>query len=318
MKKELTSYLRALTAADRKTLSQKGLKAMEEVGELAKKILPFDNAHSTTHRFVERASILEECADTILCSLSIAYELGFSDDEIYEMMFQKAKKWGALQERETHMVGPLPYELHITVKEVPDATLFQETCKSLGVKPIFLALQDASGKTVLPDVMTSSVCFGDNRKAAEELDRVTDGLVQAGFEVVRRKVETVPWHPAAPSLVNGRSEMPTSSYFESHVGVLIEGDTAEVRAARKESLRAVVQVHGAHLSRNVFKAISANVYSIMVTLRSATQPREAFEVSRDALVGHLKKQNFLTDKVITEFSLFDSRISRDESWTAAG
>ncbi len=47
-------YIQLLTETDQKSLSQKALKACEEVGELAKVFLPFENAHACNHRFVDK------------------------------------------------------------------------------------------------------------------------------------------------------------------------------------------------------------------------------------------------------------------------
>lgn len=38
-------FIKKLSLSDKKTLSQKALKTCEEVGELAKAVLPFDSAH---------------------------------------------------------------------------------------------------------------------------------------------------------------------------------------------------------------------------------------------------------------------------------
>jgi len=141
MKKELIEYIRKLSEHDKKTLSQKALKACEEVGELAKAILPYDGAHGTNHRFVSKEDILEESADTILCALSIVYSLGISHDELEDMLTFKAGKWGTLQINEDNYHKNskfcLPFELHVTVK--PDnVEKFKETCEKLGCKPVIL------------------------------------------------------------------------------------------------------------------------------------------------------------------------------------
>ena len=46
--------------------------------------------------------------------------------------------------------------------------------------------------------MTSSKHFGDNRSAYEESERIVKELRNRGYKVVRNKIESVPWHPAAP------------------------------------------------------------------------------------------------------------------------
>lgn len=63
----------------------------------------------------------------------------------------------------------------------------------------------------LKDVMTSSKHFGDNRSAYEEANRIANKLTSFGYKVVRKKIETVPWHPAAPVIPTGK-EIPIWSY----------------------------------------------------------------------------------------------------------
>ncbi len=91
MNAELLNYIRSLSLKDTKTLSQKALKTTEEVGELAKAILPFDGAHGTNHRFVNKENITEECVDVILCALSIAYSLGSTDSSLERVSGQVFK-----------------------------------------------------------------------------------------------------------------------------------------------------------------------------------------------------------------------------------
>lgn len=317
MNRKLLDFIRALSLEDRKSLSQKALKTTEEVGELAKKVLPFESAHATTHRFVEKRDILEECADTILCALSIAYDIGFDDEDIEDMMALKAEKWASLQAREAGVKYPVPFELHVTVAEAPSAQAFKDVCADLEVKPIFLALQDTSGDTVLHDVMTSSVCFGNNTAAVTELDRIADGLAKQGFEVLRRKIETVPWHPAAPSVANGVSVMPPGGYFECHLNILVEASSTADADQKRQAIGSIARDHGAHLSRNIFKRLSDDVFTVMTTLRCYDGTRETFEAKRDDLAAAYVGGGFKLDKLITEFSLFDSRSSHDASWLRA-
>ena len=64
---------------------------------------------------------------------------------------------------------------------------------------------------VIKDVMTSSVFMGNNTGAYQEMKRISNGLWAAGFEILREKIETVPWHPAAPSSTNRSIIMPKDS-----------------------------------------------------------------------------------------------------------
>jgi len=259
MDKKILDYIKTLTKSDEKNLSQKALKTCEEVGELAKVVLPYDNAFATNHRFVSKARILEECADGYLCLQSIVYDLDFSDEEFETMVSHKMKIWADLQAREHRLKYPIPYEIHVTVdieKSKPVFTSdgnafisneeisklqknnletlqkhtveeFKRDCKDAGVKPILLDLHLSGGK-VMKDLMTSSTFMGNNREAYEEMKRITHSLRQGGWEVVREKIETIPWHPAAPSQKHENPVMPPNCYFESHLNCLCTEEKLEI------------------------------------------------------------------------------------------
>lgn len=304
MSKGLQKFIRELSAQDKKTLSQKALKVSEEAGELAKVILPFDNAHGTVHRFADRRDILEEVADVYLTAISIAYSLGITDDEIEDMISYKAKVWADIQKNEARITGKIPFEIHVTVAEA-DQEKFIKTCENLGVKPIVLDLQ--KDNLVIKDVMTSSVFMGNNPGAYQEMKRIANGLWAQGFEVVREKIETVPWHPAAPSATGRTTIMPKDCYFETHIGVLVPTQGAV------SMLNDLAKRYKAHMSRNAFKNHSDGSFTQMVTYRRYEGTYEEFEAEAQELELQIKKL-FNIDKRITEFSIYDTKVSHDAAW----
>lgn len=316
MMDKILDYIAKLSAADRKTLSQKALKTAEEVGELAKVVLPYEGAASTTHRFVAKERILEEVADVILCALSVAYDLGYASEDIESTMLRKAAYWEELQLRETRdgkAVYPVPYEMHITVKggEVVDSAQrleeFKEACADIGVKPLLIDMHNDMGKTIMLDCQTSSVHIGDNTSAITEVRRISEALRGKGFVPIREKVETVPWHPAAPSVVHANPSMPKDCYFEAHFNIVADD-------ARMNQLRGAVGVLGAHLSRNAFKRISDTEFVMMATLRHYTGTYEAFKSKCDEFAVELQGIGFDVPKTIIEFSVYDTNISHDGEW----
>ena len=66
-------FINQLSARDSKDLQGKTLKACEEIGTLAKKVLAYTQSAGSLNQFVERASIVEECCDGMLCLLSIKH-----------------------------------------------------------------------------------------------------------------------------------------------------------------------------------------------------------------------------------------------------
>jgi NTP pyrophosphatase (non-canonical NTP hydrolase) len=328
---KIEEYIKELSKKDKKTLSQKALKLVEEVGELARVVLPYDSAHGTNHRFIDREAILEEIVDVHLTNISIAHSLGFTEDELNEMMTKKAEKWAMLQAKEDKAEFPLPFEIHVTVdfdelftnewsgkiqgegvirypisdrkkerQEWSDKILdkFKEDCSIVGVKPIVIDLEINDG-SILKDVMTSSKHFGDNRTAYEESERICQELRNRGYKVVRNKIESVPWHPAAPQ-----------DKDEDLVDLLNES---------------ICEFSGtAKLSRNFFKKTDDNKFINMLTYRSDLVNAKEFEVEVRSIEKIISGKNdwsmlshfrsFEYEKVEIEYAVYDTNVTHDAKW----
>ena len=304
MNKELLAYVKLLSLRDEKTLSQKALKAGEEFGELAKVALPYDNAFATTHRFTAAERILEECVDMTLCALSIAYDLGYTDDDVEAMMFTKANKWASLQEK-SHVEYPLPFEIHVTVDFDGDVEGFKIACNKIGVKAVVLDLQNREGSAVMKDVMTSSKHFGTNRSAYEEAMRIQRGLEEVNKRVTRVKIETVPWHPMAPRTLS--DSMPDCCHFESHIPVSID-------EANIPTLKDICTELGLHLSQNVFKRQQDGTVVIMTTYRSRSHTSETFGDKIEYIQNELTRAGFTIGKSVVEFCVYDTKNGHDTKW----
>jgi NTP pyrophosphatase (non-canonical NTP hydrolase) len=338
---KIEDYIKELSKKDKKTLSQKALKLVEEVGELARVVLPYDSAHGTNHRFIDREALLEEIVDVHLTNISIAHSLGFNEDELNEMMSKKAEKWALLQAKEDKAEFPLPYEIHVTVdiensyshKWLHDGNIegFKEDCKNIGVKPIVIDLE-MKDKTSIKDVMTSSKFFGDNRTAYEESERIVKGLKDRGYEVVRNKIETVPWHPAAPQdkdkdhpLWHG-DPIPNGCYFESHIGVIVTKETKQDLENLVDFLNeSICEFSGtAKLSKNFFKKTEDGKFINMLTYRSNMVNAKEFEGEVRSIEKIISGKNdwsmlrnfrsFEYEKVEIEYALYDTNVTHDAKW----
>jgi len=315
MNKELLNYIRTLSMRDKKTLTQKALKATEEVGELARAVLPYEGAYATNHRFTQPEDILEECVDTMLCVLAIAYNLKFTDDQIEETIVKKAEKWAKLQANEDKAEFPLPFEIHITLAPGNlrnSIESFKIDCADAKVKPILLDLHNKTGEVILSDVMTSSKHFGDNRSVYYEAVRIQNHFVRAGYEIIRVKIETVPWHPAAPQ--SKEDIMPKGCYFESHIAVRLN---EKIMLA----FRARMKRFDIHLSKNALKVHEDESQTLMVTYRSYDKNRSQFEnivaqihEELSFKYDYVPAEQTKVGKPITEFSIYDTKISYDYIW----
>lgn len=344
----LNEYIKSLSINDKKTLSQKALKTCEEVGELAKAVLPFDSAPGTNHRFIDREKILEEIADVYLTNISIAYSLDFTDEEIEDMIQKKAMKWQEIQSKESKSEFPLPFEIHVTIdfdelfnrewlgkiessgvirypisdrkkerKEWTDKILekFKDTCSKIGVKPIVIDLEINSEN--IKDVMTSSKHFGDNRSAYEESERIANYLSKLGYKVIRKKIETVPWHPAAPIISTGK-EIPNSCYFESHIGVIIHPSQKNDLIDFVESTLKnghLIELDGtAKLSQNFFKKSNDDKFINMLTYRNNICGSPKFKLEVEGIKHLLVEEGFEFEKVEVEYAIYDTNVSHDNMW----
>jgi NTP pyrophosphatase (non-canonical NTP hydrolase) len=315
----INDYIKDLSIKDKKTLSQKTLKLVEEVGELARVILPYDSAHGTNHRFTDRDAILEELVDVYLTNISISHSLGFTDEEFNDMLVKKSEKWGSLQAKEEQATFPLPFEIHVTIEAnsfLESISEFKEDCKDIGVKPIVIDLEINDG-SILKDVMTSSKHFGDNRTAYEESERIVKELRDRGYKVVRNKIESVPWHPAAPVISTGR-EIENGCYFESHIGVIINND-------EKKSLNHFVneflmnsdevELTGtAKLSQNFFKKNDDGKFVNMLTYRSNTCGKITFQLEVETIKSLLEEYCYDYEKVEVEYAVYDTNVTHDAKW----
>ena len=199
------------------------------------------------------------------------------------------------------------YETHITV-ECPTWRIpqFREDCESIGVKPIVLDLQNNAGESVMQDIMTSSKYVGPN--PMDYMASIEQKLVNLGYSALRSKLETTPWHPAAPTEANGR-KIPKDCYFEAHLQI-------ETVPERLPELREICMKQGAHLSRNVFKNNEFMVI-VMATLRKYDQTTKQFVNDVTAFDLALNQSDFWPKKIETEYAIYDSNVHHDKKWVDA-
>ena len=203
----------------------------------------------------------------------------------------------------------LHYEIHITVL-TSEVERFQDVCTRIGVKPIILDLQKKSGD-VLCEVMTSSIystediCIGSAK--AQALGQAVLLEVE-GFKVIRTKIETVPWHPEAPSEHNGKRHF-MGSHFEAHLGVVIN------YPEDAENLKELCHRFEMHLSKNIFKRRPDGSYIQMATYRSYDKVKEDFELLVNEISNVLFSKHLVLEKLPKiEFAIFDSNIHHDSQW----
>jgi NTP pyrophosphatase (non-canonical NTP hydrolase) len=313
MQQDILELIKQLSLNDPKTLSQKTNKLFEEGGELARAVLPYENASGTLHRVIHKGNLLEEAVDSILVAISIAYSLGYDDDAISSVMKRKALYWAELQQNEAN-VDPdrIPFEIHVTVSVAPNLDMFKKDCASIGVKAVVLALHTTTDD-VLRDVMTSEVVIGSTTAAFDAMQKTKAALEEIGYDVIRTKIEAAPWHPSAPTEANGlQHAFGTRNYFESHIEVTVL-DAPESPVSLNK-LKKCLENFDAHLSANFFKA-NDEAKTVMVTLRRYTGTLEKFKKVLETLKATISDGGFVYNKKdIVEYSIYDSNTDHDNVW----
>lgn len=195
------------------------------------------------------------------------------------------------------------YEIHITVEQ-GNLSKFKEDCSELGVKPILLDLYIDNHKPI-KDLMTSSKHKADDTSIIIEAEKIADALKERGYNIVRVKIETVPWHPSAPSRDNLKF-FAKGQYFESHLAIKYHSEDYD-------KLVGIVDKLDLHLSKNILKT-EGEIKTIMATMRWYDGVIEDFRNTLSECKTLIEFNNFDVEKEIIEFTLFDSRIEHDELW----
>jgi NTP pyrophosphatase (non-canonical NTP hydrolase) len=312
MREDILELVKQLSLKDTKTLSQKSSKLFIEGGELADAVLTHENAQGARHKIVSKDKILDEVADVMLVALSIAYSLGYDDRDITSMMSDKAIHWSNRNDQD-RSDGKYPFEIHLTLSEnrwnqkPVDIEEFEKYCKTLNnLKAIVLDLGDAPQQ-----LTTASVIIGTYDDAKMFADDLINTLYVDGYDAIRTKIETVPWHPMLRSKLNG--------YYESHFTFVLNNHDVE-------RLRELVKTpeyvyygslsrtsHVLHISRNALKHDVDGVVKIMGTIRT-----DNYSGMHDSAVNSwlekLKSVNLVPTKTVTEFALMDTKKSLDDAW----
>ncbi|MBM7542674.1 MazG-like family protein [Amphibacillus cookii] len=90
---QLIQDIKQMSAHEKKTLEQMGLKLSEEVGETNQAILSYLKASGNAYKQLGLDDVKEECVDVMLIALALYFRLSESDDELKALIRKKLKKW---------------------------------------------------------------------------------------------------------------------------------------------------------------------------------------------------------------------------------
>lgn len=198
------------------------------------------------------------------------------------------------------------FEAHVTVRTRDAAELarFEAYCDELGVKAI--AIELSRGDTPFQP-MTGSYHHGALGAVQAEVLALSRALAAAGFEVTRTKIEATGANRDIPETDAEARAFP-ANYFEHHVKVRLPA------GASLAPLTALVERHGAHLSRNARKVLPDGASERFVTLRAYDAGRRSVEPRFLALRAELLDAGYALAEPVREYTVYDTNAAVDAGW----
>lgn len=131
-------------------------------------------------------------------------------------------------------------------------------------------------------------------------------LRAAGIEPVRSKIEATPWSAGVPQEDGDARAEPADRYFEHHVKLRLPA------GADLLPITALVEPHGARLSRNARKRSADGSEVRFVNQRCHGVGRSTASRRLDALIGVLREHDIVT--VEQEYVVHDDNLRLDDGW----
>lgn len=300
MKKDFLNYVRSLAIADPKTPSQRALKTATEVGELALAVLPYENMNDE-EKEQAREVILDEAVDTVLCGLSVAYGLEFSDQEIDNMMYRKAKKWADNQGSGQRTKFPVPFEIEayyaVNTSDLEDFLAAAKKCDA----EVVVAEGDGVHAVAVADRH-----FGDNSSAANAAMEIVGALVLGGFNTNGVSIASDLSHPAVPKYAT--DTMHPKCHFECSLfsyPLRSEFELERLKSVLRDTLGTEVCYE---------EGIYPDAIGASFILQSAEPGTAIFEQTVDRALGLLNNSGFNTIAGNIRFVVFDGVVHDDISY----
>ncbi|MEV5239064.1 hypothetical protein AB0K89_08105 [Streptomyces cinnamoneus] len=198
------------------------------------------------------------------------------------------------------------FEAHITVPADDAAVAAAEQyAAACGAKFTHVVLD--RGRTPSQPMVTLR-SSGSLPEVREAVGGAVRELQEAGADVVRVKVEAVPWAVGVPESDEAAAALGGSYYFEHHLKLLLPPGADLAPLAR------LVSAHTAHLSRNARRVRDDGRAERFVTQRCRAVGRRTAGVRLDALVAALRDGGHDIISAEREFVVHDSDGSLDAGW----
>ncbi|GHG79432.1 hypothetical protein [Streptomyces griseocarneus] len=199
------------------------------------------------------------------------------------------------------------FEAHLTVRADDPAGVaaLEAYAAARGVKFTHIVLE--RGRTPSQPMLTLRGRGGlDGMRGTVE--EAAHGLREAGFGVVRTKIESTPWAEGVPGTDEEAVVLGGRYYFEHHLKLLLAPGADTV------ALADVVSRHAAHLSRNARRVRADGRAERFVTQRCRLVGDRTARARLEGLVAALQARGDEIVSVEREFVVHDSDESLDAGW----
>lgn len=199
-----------------------------------------------------------------------------------------------------------PFEVHVTVSaDSAELATLAAWAGARGIKFTHIVL--ARGMVSSQPMLTARAS-GTLGSVCQVADELVGNVTEAGFAVVRAKIEAAPDAAGVPTTAADAAALPDDMYFEHHVKVLLDAGFDEA------DLTSSVIPHGAHLSRNARRVRDDGQTERFVTQRCRHVGLAAAGKRLDRLVGSLISAQLHVQSIEREFVVFDSAPAVDAGW----
>ncbi|GAA2272672.1 hypothetical protein GCM10010430_68300 [Kitasatospora cystarginea] len=198
------------------------------------------------------------------------------------------------------------FEVHLTVAPAA-ADALAGWAADHGLKFTHILL--AQGAAMSQPMLTLRAS-GTIDEAAAATARTADRMAQAGFTVLRLKIEATPWAEGVPASDGDAAQHGAHRYFEHHVKLLLSG------SEDPDGLAELAARHSAHLSRNARRVRADGLRERFVTQRCRLVGLATAGRRLDALLAELTADGHRIASVEREFVALDSDETLDAGWIA--
>ncbi|MFF4408264.1 hypothetical protein ACMATS_25570 [Streptoverticillium reticulum] len=201
------------------------------------------------------------------------------------------------------------FEAHLTVRSGTSAgsSVLERHAAAHGLKFTHIVLE--RGRTPSQPMLTLRRS-GALPAVREAVARTERALRNAGFDIVRTKIEAAPWADGVPETDGEAVALGARHYFEHHVKLLLAPGTDTA------PLAALAVAHTAHLSYNARRVRADGRAERFVTQRCRLVGRCTAGERLEALAASLRAVGHEIVSVEREFVVHDSNESLDAGWIA--